>query len=83
MLKKIFLVIDVDNDTQRDRIQNIANEASSKFRFKGTQVEHFYSFYRQYENEISQLFRNVSQNGFNTQTMMSIGKLASKMIRKK
>ena len=83
MYKKIFLVIDVDTDTQRDRIQNIANEASSKFRLKGTQVEHFYSFYRQYENEISQLFYSVSQNGFNAQTMMTIGKLATKMIRKK
>lgn len=83
MLKKIFLVIDVDNETQRDRIQNIANEASSKFRFKGTQVEHFHAIYRQYENEISQLFQSVSQNGFNAQTMMTIGKLATKMIRKK
>lgn len=83
MLKKIFLVIDVTDEAQRDRVQQIANEVSNMRPFNGTQVENIYPFYRQYESDIRQLFYNVSHNGFNTQTMMSIGKLASKMIRKK
>lgn len=83
MLKKIFLVINVTDDAQRDRIQQIANELSNMRPFNGTQVENIYPFYRQYENDIRQLFRSVSQNGFNAQTMVTVGKLASKMIRKK
>ncbi len=83
MLKKIFLVIDVHDEAQRDRVQQIANELSNMRVLNGTQIENIYPLYRQYENDIRQLFWNVSRNGFNTQTMMTIGKLASKMIRKR
>lgn len=83
MLKKIYLVIDVQDEAQRDRVQQIANELSNMRALNGTQIENIYPYYRQYENDIRQLFWNVSNNGFNTQTMMTIGKLASKMIRKK
>ena len=83
MLKKIFIVIDVTDEAQRDRVQLIANELSNMRALNGTQIENIYPLYRQYENDILQLFWNVSQNGFNTQTMMTIGKLASKMIRKR
>lgn len=83
MLKKIFIVIDVTDEAQRDRVQLIANELSNMRALNGTQIENIYPLYRQYENDIRQLFWNVSQNGFNTQTMMTIGKLASKMIRKR
>ena len=83
MLKKIYLVIDVLDEAQRDRVQQIANELSNMRALNGTQIENIYPYYRQYENDIRQLFWNVSHNGFNTQTMMTIGKLASKMIRKR
>ena len=83
MLKKIYLVIDVQDEAQRDRVQQIANELSNMRALNGTQIENIYPLYRQYENHIRQLFWNVSHNGFNTQTMMTIGKLASKMIRKR
>ena len=83
MLKKIFLVIDVHDEAQRDRVQQIANELSNMRVLNGTQIENIYPLYRQYENDIRQLFWNVIHNGFNTQTMMTIGKLASKMIRKR
>ena len=83
MLKKIYLVIDVQDEAQRDRVQQIANELSNMRALNGTQIENIYPLYRQYENDIRQLCWNVSHNGFNTQTMMTIGKLASKMIRKR
>ena len=83
MLKKIYLVIDVQDESQRDRLQQIANELSNMRAVNGTQIENIWPFFRQYENDIRQLFYNVSRNGFNTQTMITIGKLASKMIRKK
>lgn len=83
MLKKIFLVIDVQDEAQRDRVQQIANELSNTRVLNGTQIENIYPLYRQYESDIRQLFWSVSHNGFNTQTMVSIGKLASKMIRKR
>lgn len=83
MLKKIYLVIDVEDEAQRGRIQKIAEEISNMRPFNGTQVENIYPFYRQYENDIRQLFYTVSRNGFNTQTMMTVGKLASKIIRKR
>ena len=83
MLKKIYLVIDVQDEAQRDRVQQIANELSNMRVLNGTQIENIYPYYRQYEHDIRQLFWNVIHNGFNTQTMMTIGKLASKMIRKK
>ena len=83
MLKKIYLVIDVQDEAQRDRVQQIANELSNMRALNGTQIENIYPYYRQYENDIRQLFHSVSQNGFNAQTMVTVGKLATKMIRKK
>lgn len=83
MYKKIYIAVDVEDDAQRDRVQRIAEDLSSARVFNGNQIENIYPLYRQYENDIRQLFWNVSHNGFNTQTMMTIGKLASKMIRKR
>ena len=82
MLKKITLVIDVQDEAQRDRVQQIANEVSNMRAINGNQIENMYPLFRRYENDLRQIFYNVSRNGFGAQTMMAIGKMASKMIRK-
>lgn len=82
MLKKITLVIDVDDVAQRDRVQQIADEVSNMRVLKGNQIENMYPVFRKYENDLRQIFHNVSHNGFGPQTMLSIGKLASNIMRK-
>lgn len=82
MFKKIYLAIDVQDDAQRDRLQRIAEELSNSRLLNGNQLEYIYPIYRQYENDIRQIFHMVSTNGFGPSTMMAIGKIASKMIKK-
>lgn len=82
MFKKIYIAIDVQDEAQAKRLQQIAEELSNARLFNGNQVENIYPLYRKYENELRQLFYNVSRNGFGTQTMMSIGKLTSRMLKR-
>ena len=82
MFKKIYLAIDVTDDAQRERLQRIADELSNARLVNGNQLENAYPMYCKYETELRQLFHNVSRNGFGAQTMVSIGKLASRMLKK-
>lgn len=82
MFKKIYLAIDVTDDAQRERLQRIADELSNARLVNGNQLENIYPVYRKYETELRQLFHNVSRNGFGAQTMVSVGKLASRMLKK-
>lgn len=82
MFKKIYIAVDVTDEAQRIRLQRIAEDLSNARLFNGTQLENIYPMYQQYQGEISQLFHQVSRNGFGTQTMISIGKLASKLIKR-
>ena len=70
MLKKIYLVIDVQDEAQRDRVQQIANELSNMRALNGTQIENIYPYYRQYENDIRQLFCHI-QAFFGRQLLVS------------
>lgn len=82
MFKKIYIAVDVQDEAQRIRLQRIAEDLSNALLFNGTQLENIYPMYQQYQGEISQLFHNVSRNGFGPQTMVSIGKLASKLLKR-
>lgn len=82
MLKKIFIVIDVNDEQQRDRIQIIANDISNMRVLDGNRIENIYPMFKKYESDIRQIFHTVSTNGFGASTMMAIGKLASRMLKK-
>ena len=82
MFKKIYIAVDVVDEEQQKRLQRIAEDLSNARLFNGNQLEYIYPIYRQYENDIRHIFQMVKTNGFGPSAMLTIGKMASKMLEK-
>lgn len=63
MLRKLFIVIECDDDKQRDNVQAIFNELSNTRVLTADKILKAYPMYKAREADIRQLFAIVSNNG--------------------
>lgn len=63
MLGKVYLVLDFDNDEQKNDVQEALKEISNQRAITGRQIQQMYPFYRANRAELSELFRMISNGG--------------------
>jgi muramoyltetrapeptide carboxypeptidase LdcA involved in peptidoglycan recycling len=63
MLGKVYLVLDFDNDEQKNDVQEAFKEISNMRTISGRQVQQMYPFFRAHRQELSELFSMISQGG--------------------
>lgn len=82
MLKKVFLVVDVDSDEQKEAVQQIMNDVSNMRMLQGGKIVQFYPFVKKHQNELYQVFKMVADGGIKSLVSPSGMSIISKIIRK-
>ena len=82
MLKKVFLVVDVDNEEQKEAIQQIMNDVSNMRMLQGGKIVSLYPFVKKHQNELYQIFRIVADGGVKSLLSPTGMNVISKLIRK-
>lgn len=59
MLRKIYIVIDCENDSQKESVQQIMNDLSNMRLIDGKNIESMYPFFKLHQGELMQLFNMV------------------------
>lgn len=63
MLKKVYLVVDVADEEEKQRVQGVMNDVSNMRVLKGSQIVSMYPYFKKHEMELIQLFRMVGTGG--------------------
>lgn len=63
MLGKVYLVLDFDNDEQKNDVQEAFKEISNQRSITGRQIQQMYPFYRAHRAEFAELFSMISYGG--------------------
>lgn len=76
------MVVDVDDESQRDRLQLIANDISNLRILKGKFIEFIHPMLMKNQEEFRKLFQLTATHGFGPKTMLTIGQLGMKLTKK-
>ena len=82
MLKKVFLVVDVDSDEQKEAVQQIMNDVSNMRLLQGNKIVSLYPFIKKNQNELYSIFNLVANGGVKSLLSPSGMGVISKLIRK-
>lgn len=63
MLKKVYIVVDVADDDEKQRVQGVMNDISNMRVLKGGQILSMYPYFKRHEMELVQLFTLVGTRG--------------------
>lgn len=63
MLGKVYLVLDFDNDEQKNDVQEAFKEISNMRMTTGRQIQQMYPFFRANRAELTELFSMISNGG--------------------
>lgn len=70
MLGKVYLVLDFDNDEQKNDVQEAFKEISNMRIISGRQIQQMYPFFRAHRSELTELFSMISVGG--VKSLMSL-----------
>lgn len=82
MLGKVYIVLDFDNDQQKEQVQQLLKEVSNLRLTNGGQIISVYPFIKAHQNEIMQLFNMIKTNGVKSLLSVQGGILLNKLMRK-
>ena len=63
MLGKVYIVLDFDNEEQKQYVQKVLEDISNMRIVSGRQIEQIYPFYQRHKGEINELFSMISNGG--------------------
>lgn len=63
MLGKVYLVLDFENDEQKNDVQEAFKEISNMRIMSGRQIQQMYPFFRANRAELTELFSMISNGG--------------------
>lgn len=63
MLKKVYIVVDVADEEEKQRVQGVMNDVSNMRVLKGGQVLLMYPYFKKRQAELMQLFNMVGTGG--------------------
>lgn len=81
-LRKFYVVLECEDDTQYDNVQNIFNELSNTRAVTANTVLRAYPIYKAREMDIKQLFSLMRENGIKGLLSMQGAGLLAKLTRK-
>lgn len=82
MLRKVYIVIDVKDDAQREYVQQIANEVSEMRLISGDELVAVWPFVRKHESELMQLFGLVKNGGAKALMSVTGMNIVAKLVRR-
>lgn len=82
MLRKIYIVIDCENDSQKESVQQIMNDLSNMRLIDGKNIESMYPFFKLHQGELMQLFNMVRKGGVKSLFSIQGGSLLNKLTKK-
>lgn len=63
MLKKVYVVVDVADENERQRTQEVMNDISNMRVLNGGKILSMYPYFKRNQGELVQLFRIVGTKG--------------------
>lgn len=79
MLRKLYIVLDCDDDAQVQAIQEELNQLSNARVLTGKKVVSMLPFYKKHSNTLHELFKLVSQGGIKAVLSMKGAQLMTKL----
>lgn len=80
-LRKLFIIVDCDNDAQKDEVQGVFNELSNMRVLTGANILKGYPMYKAREHEFKELFSLVSGKGVKGLMSIQGAQLLTRLIR--
>jgi hypothetical protein len=81
MLGKVYIVLDFDNEEQKQYVQKVFEDISNMRIVSGRQIEQIYPFYQRHKGEINELFNMVSNGGAKSIMSMRGAALIAKLSK--
>lgn len=82
MLRKLYIVIDCDDEVQVQTIQNELNQLSNSRVLTGKKIMSMLPYYKSHRTLLNELFKLVSQGGIKAVLSMKGAQLMSKLSSK-
>lgn len=80
-LRKLYIVIDCDDDSQKEKVQNVLNEISNMRVLSGSDILKGYPMFKAREQEFRQLFSLIANNGVKGLMSIQGAQLLTRLIR--
>lgn len=81
MLGKVYLVLDFDNEEQKQYVQKIMEDISNMRMVSGRQIQQIYPFYQRHKGEINELFNMIANGGVKSLMSMRGAGLIAKLSK--
>ena len=81
MLGKVYIVLDFDNEEQKQYVQKVLEDVSNMRIVSGRQIQQIYPFYQKHKGEINELFNMVSTGGVKSLMSMRGAGLIAKLSK--
>lgn len=81
MLRKVYLVIECADDTQKDAVQQALNDISNMRVLHGDNIQSMYPFFKIHQKELMQLFEMIKKGGVKSLFSIQGGTLLSKLTK--
>lgn len=81
-LRKIYIVVDCVDDTERNDVQNVFNEVSNARLLKGGDIINMLPVFNRNKDDLLQLFRMIKDGGIKSLMSIKGGSLIAKLSRK-
>lgn len=81
MLGKVYIVLDFDNEDQKQYVQKVFEDISNMRIVSGRLIEQIYPFYQRHKGEINELFNMVSTSGVKSLMSMRGAGLIAKLSK--
>lgn len=62
-LKKLYIVVDCENDEQKEAVQNALNELSNSRILTSRKIISMYPFWKKHQSELVELFNMIKTGG--------------------
>lgn len=80
-LRKLYLVVDCEDDEQKTAVQNAFNELSNARALTSRNIISMYPFFKKHQHELVELFNMVKAGGMRSLMSVKGGMLLSKLSK--
>lgn len=83
MLRKLYVVVDCKDDTEKDAVQSALNELSNSRILSGSTIVNMFPLFMRNKNDLMELFNMIKTKGISSLLSIKGGMLIKRLSSKK
>lgn len=83
MLRKLYVVVDCKDDTEKDAVQSALNELSNSRILSGSTIVNMFPLFMRNKNDLMELFNMIKTKGVSSLLSIKGGMLIKRLSSKK